>query len=84
MTRCRVPQHRDSTRAVHEALGQLDIAHRAVLQSHLRNCAPKSRKRWISAGFKLRTIGACYMNRPARPRLEKHTSVYISEPDVNR
>ncbi|HEY3651554.1 MAG TPA: hypothetical protein VGL33_26545, partial [Streptosporangiaceae bacterium] len=70
-------------RATHEALSQVDIAHRAVLQSHLRELRTEEREALDFCGFQLRTIGA-YMESPGSPELEKAYQRYISEPDVNR
>jgi len=69
-------------RAVHEALGQLDIAHRAVLQSHLRELRTEEQEALISAGSA--TDHRCLIWKPGSPELEKAYQRYISEPDVNR
>ena len=70
-------------RATHEALSQVDMAHCAVLQSHLRELRTEEREALDFCGFQLRTIGA-YMEPPGSPELEKAYQRYISEPDVNR
>jgi hypothetical protein len=70
-------------RAVHEALGQVDIAHRAILQSHLRELRSEEQEALDFCRFQLRTIGA-YMEPPGSPELEKAYQRYVSEPDVNR
>ena len=70
-------------RAVHEALGQVDIAHRAILQSHLRELRTEEQEALDFCRFQLKTIGA-YMEPPGSPELEKAYQRHISEPDVNR
>ena len=70
-------------RAVHEALGQVDIAHRAVLQWHPRELCTEEQEAVDFCRFQLRTIGT-YMEPPGSPELEKAYQRYISEPDVNR
>jgi hypothetical protein len=70
-------------RAVHEALGQVDMAHRAVLQSHLRELRTEEQEALDFCEFQLRTIGA-YMEPPGSAELENAYQRYISEPDVNR
>jgi hypothetical protein len=70
-------------RAVHEALGQVDIVLRAVRQSRLRELGTEEREALDFCEFQLRTIGA-YMEPPGSPELEKAYQRYISEPDVNR
>jgi len=70
-------------RAVHEALGQVDIVHRAFRQSHLRELGTEEQEALDFCEFQLRTIGA-YMEPPGSPELEKAYQRYISEPDVNR
>ena len=70
-------------RATHEALSQVDMAHRAVLQSRLRELRTEEQEALDFCGFQLRTIGA-YMEPPGSPELEKAYQRYISEPDVNR
>jgi hypothetical protein len=70
-------------RAVHEALGHVDIAHRAILQWHLRELHTEEEEAADFCEFQLRTIGA-YMEPPGSPELEKAYERYVSEPDVNR
>ena len=70
-------------RATHEALKQVDIARRAVRQSHLRELCTEEQEALDFCGFQLSTIGA-YMEPPGSPELEKAYQRYISEPDVNR
>jgi hypothetical protein len=70
-------------RATHEALSQVDIAHHAVLRSHLRELRTEEQEALDFCGFQLRTIGA-YMEPPGSPELEKAYQRYVSEPDVNR
>jgi hypothetical protein len=70
-------------RATHDALGQVDIANRAILQSHLRELRTEEQEALDFCRFQLRTIGA-YMEPPGSPELEKAYQRYISEPDVNR
>ena len=61
----------------------MDIAHRAILQSHLRELRTEEQEALDFCGFQLRTIGA-YMEPPGSPELEQAYKRYISEPDVNR
>jgi hypothetical protein len=68
---------------VHEALGQVDITHRAILQPHLREPRTEEQEALDFCRFQLRTIGA-YMEPPGSPELEKAYQRYVSEPDVNR
>ena len=70
-------------RAVHESLGQTDVA---------RNVATEPRRRKLPAGeqaaldfceFQLGTVRD-YMEPPGSPELEEAYQRYVSEPDVNR
>jgi hypothetical protein len=70
-------------RAVHEALGQVDIARNAVQQSHLRELRTEEQEALDFCGFQLRTV-RYYMEPPGSPALEKAYQRYVSEPDVNR
>jgi hypothetical protein len=70
-------------RATHEALGQVDIAHRAIVRSRLGELRTEEQEALDFCRFQLRTIGA-YMEPPGSPELEKAYQRYISEPDVNR
>src|SRR5215470_14922720 len=68
-------------RATHEALRQVDIARRAVRQSHLRELCTEEQEALDFCGFQLRTIGA-YMEPPGSPELEKAYQRHISEPSA--
>ena len=70
-------------RAVHEALVQVDLAHRAIVQSHRREPRAEEQEALDFCRFQLRTIGA-YMESPGSLELEKAYQRYVSEPDVNR
>jgi hypothetical protein len=70
-------------RAVHEALGQVDIAHRAVVEWHVRELCIEEQEALDFCGFQLRTIGA-YMEPPGSPELEQAYERCVIEPDVNR
>ena len=71
-------------RAVHEALGQVDLA----CQIAKANAPPGTAYREQPAAlefceFQLRTIRD-YMEAPGSPELEQAYQRYVSEPDVNR
>lgn len=70
-------------RAVHEALGQVDLAHDAVRQSHLRELRGEEKEALDFCEFQLRTVRD-YMEKPGSPELERAYQRYVSEPDVNR
>jgi len=70
-------------RAVHEALGQVDIVHHAVRQSQLWELQPEEREALDFCEFQLSTVRD-YMEPPGSPELEKAYQRYVTEPDVNR
>ena len=70
-------------RAVHEALGQVDIAHHAAQQSRLRELRTEEQEALDFCEFQLSTVRN-YMEPPGSPALEKAYQRYVSEPDVNR
>lgn len=70
-------------RAVYEALGQVDIAHRAAQASHQRELRIEEQEALDFCEFQLRTVRA-YMEPPGSPELEEAYHRYVSEPDVNR
>src|SRR5438045_9523228 len=67
-------------RATHEALSQVDIAHRAVLQSRLRELRTAEREALDFCEFQLRTTGAD-MGPPGSPELEKAYHRDTRDPD---
>ena len=70
-------------RAVHEALGQVDLACDTAKQSHRRELCTKEQVALEFCEFQLRTIRD-YMEAPGSPELEEAYQRYVSEPDVNR
>lgn len=70
-------------RAVHEALGQVDIARHVVQQPLLRKLRTEEQEALDFCAFQLSTVRD-YMEPPGSPALEKAYQRYISEPDVNR
>ena len=70
-------------RAVHEALGQVDLACSAGQRSHRRELCTQEQAALEFCEFQLRTIRD-YMEPPGSPELEKAYHRYVSEPDVNR
>ena len=70
-------------RAVHEALGQVDLACYAVKRSHRPALCAEQQAALEFCEFQLRTIRD-YMEAPGSPELEKAYQRYVSEPDVNR
>ena len=70
-------------RAVHEALGQADIARNAVTQQHLRELCSGEQAALDFCEFQLGTVRD-YMEPPGSPELEGAYRRYVSEPDVNR
>ena len=69
--------------AVHEALGQVDLACDAAKRSHRQELCPDERAALEFCEFQLRTIRD-YMEPPGSPELEEAYQRYVSEPDVNR
>ena len=70
-------------RAVHEALGQADIARNAVTQQHLRELCGGEQAALDFCEFQLKTVRD-YMELPGSPELEEAYRRYVTEPDVNR
>ena len=70
-------------RAVHEALGQVDLACYAEKRSHCRELSTEEQAALEFCEFQLRTIRD-YMEPPGSPELEEAHRRYVSEPDVNR
>jgi hypothetical protein len=70
-------------RAVHEALGQVDMARHAVQQFRRRELRTEEREALDFCEFQLSTVRD-YMEPPGSPALEKAYQRYVSEPDVNR
>ena len=70
-------------RAVHEALGQVDLACHAEKRSHCRELCTEEQAALEFCEFQLRTIRD-YMEPPGSPELEEAHRRYVSEPDVNR
>ena len=70
-------------RAVHEALGQVDLACNIAKGSHRRGPRTGEQTALEFCEFQLRTIRD-YMEAPGSPELEQAYQRYVSEPDVNR
>jgi phage baseplate assembly protein W len=71
-------------RAVHEALGQVDLACNIAKETHRRGpCTGEQAAALEFCEFQLRTIRD-YMEAPGSPELEQAYQRYVSEPDVNR
>jgi len=70
-------------RAVHEALGQVDLAGHAVKRLHRLELFTEEQAALEFCEFQLRTIRD-YMEAPGSPELEEAYQRYVSEPDVNR
>ena len=70
-------------RAVHEALGQVDLARQAVRQLHRGELRAEEREALDFCDFQLGTVGD-YMEPPGSPELEEAYQRYVGEPDVNR
>jgi hypothetical protein len=70
-------------RAVHEALGQVDMARDAVKQLHRRELRPEEQAALDFCEFQLGTVRD-YMEPPGSAELEDAYQRYVSEPDVNR
>ncbi len=69
-------------RAVHEALGQVDMARDAVRQSPRRELCTEEQAALDFCEFQLGTVRA-YMEPPGSPELEEAYRRYIFEPDVS-
>ena len=70
-------------RAVHEALGQVDLACHAAKRSHRGGLCTREQAALEFCEFQLRTIRD-YMEAPGSPELEEAYQQYVREPDVNR
>ena len=70
-------------RAVHEALGQVDLACDAAKRSHRGGLRTGERAALEFCEFQLRTIRD-YMEAPGSPELEEAYRRYVRDPDVNR
>jgi hypothetical protein len=70
-------------RAVHEALGQVDIACNAIAKSRCRELRREEQEALDFCEFQLRTVSG-YMEPPGSPELEEAHRRYVSDPDVNR
>jgi hypothetical protein len=70
-------------RAVHEALGQVDLARDAVGHLDGRELSAKEHAALDFCGFQLSTVHD-YMEPPGSRELEEAYRRYVAEPDVNR
>lgn len=70
-------------RAVHEALGQVELARNAALPPHGRTLYAREQDALDFCEFQLGTIRD-YMEPPGSPELEGAYQRYVSEPDTNR
>jgi hypothetical protein len=70
-------------RAVHEALGQVDLARDAVAHLHGRELSAEEHAALDFCDFQLSTVHD-YMEPPGSPELEGAYRRYVAEPDVNR
>ena len=70
-------------RAVHEALGQVDLACHAAKRSHRRELCSDEQTALEFCEFQLRTMRG-YMEPPGSPELEEAYQRYVVDPDVNR
>jgi hypothetical protein len=70
-------------RAVHEALGQVDLARDAVRHLHGGALRTEEREALDFCDFQLRTVHD-YMEPPGSPALEEAYRRYVNDPDVNR
>ena len=70
-------------RAVHEALGQVDLACHSAERSHCRELCADEQAALEFCEFQLRTMRD-YMEPPGSPELEEAYQRYAVEPDVNR
>jgi hypothetical protein len=70
-------------RAVHEALGQVDLARDAIAHQHGRELSAEERAALDFCDFQLSTVHD-YMEPPGSPQLEEAYRRYVAEPDVNR
>ena len=70
-------------RAVHESLGQADIARNVATEPRRRKLPAAEQAALDFCQFQLGTVRD-YMEPPGSPELEKAYQRYVSEPDVNR
>ena len=70
-------------RAVHEALGQADIARNVATEQHRRKLPAAEQAALDFCEFQLGTVRD-YMEPPGSPELEEAYKRYVTEPDVNR
>jgi hypothetical protein len=70
-------------RAVHEALGDVELARNAAAQPHRRKLHARQQEALDFCEFQLDTVRG-YMEPPGSPELEEAYKRYVSEPDVNR
>jgi hypothetical protein len=70
-------------RAVHEALGQVDLARGALGHLHGRELSPEEQAALDFCDFQLSTVHD-YMEPPGSPKLEEAYWCFVVEPDVNR
>ena len=70
-------------RAVHEALGQADIARNVATEPRRRKLPAAEQAALDFCEFQLGTVRD-YMEPPGSPELEEAYKRYVTEPDVNR
>jgi hypothetical protein len=70
-------------RAVHEALGQVDLARQAARELHRGELRAEEGEALDFCDFQLGTVRD-YMEPPGSPELEEAYQRYVGEPDVNR
>jgi hypothetical protein len=70
-------------RAVHEALGQADVARDVAAQSHRRKLRAYEQEALDFCTFQLGTVRD-YMEPPGSLELDEAYERYVSEPDVSR
>ena len=70
-------------RAVHEALGQVDIARNVATQPYGHQLHPRQQEALDFCEFQLGTVRD-YMEPPGSPELDEACERYVSEPDVSR
>ena len=70
-------------RAVHEAMGQVELARNAAMQPDREKLHAREQEALDFCEFQLETVHD-YMEPPGSPELEEAYKRYVSEPDVNR
>ena len=70
-------------RAVHEALGQAELARNVAAQPHSRKLPAREQEALDFCEFQLGTVRD-YMEPPGSPELEEAYKRYVSQPDANR